>query len=134
MQRPYRSFATAIAASAGLYVAQHMYRKSLRAQKGELDEPSVVNRPAARSLFRIPNAALGMAYYGLQLSALAFGDVPAIRRGILAASTLALAQSMYLMFSLLFVTRMPCPYCWTGHAVNVLLFALAVTDRPDSDG
>jgi len=134
MKRPYRSLATAIAASTGLYVAQHMYRKSLRAQKGELDEPSVVDRPAARSLFGIPNATLGIAYYGLQLSALALEDLPAIRRGTLAASTLALAQSMYLMYSLLFVTRMPCPYCWTGHAVNVLLFALAVSAKPDSEG
>jgi uncharacterized membrane protein len=126
MKRPYRTLAAALAAGTGLYAAQHMYRKSRRAEKGELDEPSVVERPAARSLFGIPTAAFGIAYYGLQLSALPLYGSPLVRRGVLAASALALAQSAYLMFSLLFVTRMPCPYCWTGHAVNVLLFALAV--------
>lgn len=133
MERPYRTFAVAIAAGSGMYVAQHMYRKSRRAEKGELDEPSVVERPAARSLFGIPNAAFGIAYYGLQLAQLPFAGAPWVRRGILAASGLALAQSVYLMYSLLFVTRMPCPYCWTGHAVNVLLFSLAVADNVEGD-
>ena len=126
MEPPYTKLATALAAGAGLYAAQYMYRKSRRAQKGELDEPSVVERPAARSLFGIPTAAFGIAYYGLQLSALPFGGSKVVRRGVLAASTLALAQTMYLMYSLLFVTRMPCVYCWTSHAVNVVLFALAL--------
>ncbi len=129
MKRPYRMFATVIAAGTGMYVAQHMYRKSRRAEKGELDEPSIVERPAARSLFGVPNAAFGIAYYGLQLAALPMSGSPWIRRGILAASALALAQSVYLMYSLLFVTRMPCPYCWTGHSVNVLLFSLAVAEN-----
>jgi len=126
MERPYRTLAVALAAGTGLYAAQHMYRKSRRAEKGELDEPSVVERPAARSLFGFPTAAFGIAYYGLQLSALPMSGSPVVRRGVLAASALALAQSAYLMYSLVFVTRMPCPYCWTGHAANVLLFALAV--------
>ena len=125
MGRSPRSFATAVTAGTGLYVAQYMYRKSRRAEKGELDEPSIVERPAARGPFGIPNAAFGIAYYGLVLSALPFGRFPAVRRCALAASALALAQSLYLMYSLLFVTKMPCPYCWTGHAVNVILFVLA---------
>jgi uncharacterized membrane protein len=33
------------------------------------------------------------------------------------------------MYSLLFRTRMPCPYCWTGHALNVALFALVLAER-----
>jgi uncharacterized membrane protein len=133
MERPYRVFATAAAAGTGMYVAQHMYRKSRRAEKGELDEPSIVERPAARSLFGIPNAAFGIAYYGLYLALLPFAGSPRVRRGILAAAGLALAQSAYLMYSLLYVTRMPCPYCWTGHAVNIVLFALALTDNARGD-
>jgi uncharacterized membrane protein len=125
--------ATAVAAGAGLYVAQHMYRKSRRAEKGELDEPSIVERPAARLLFGIPNAAFGIAYYGLQLSALPFAGSPTVRRVVLAASALALTQSVYLMYSLLFVTRMPCPYCWTGHAANIVLFALAVSANAEAE-
>jgi uncharacterized membrane protein len=126
MKPLFRKLTTATAAGAGLYVAQYMYRKSRRAQNGELDEPSVVERPAARSLFGIPTAAFGLAYYGLQIAALPFSDSRAVRRGVLAASALALAQTVYLMYSLLLVTRMPCAYCWTGHAVNGLLFALAL--------
>jgi len=126
MQPAKTKLATALTAGAGLYVAQYMYRKSRRAQKGELDEPSVVERPAARSLFGIPTSAFGLLYYGLQLAALPVRDAKAVRRGVLAASSLALAQSLYLMYSLLFVTRMPCPYCWTAHALNVALFALAL--------
>ena len=132
MERSYRTLATALAAGSGLYVAQYMYRKSRRAERGELEEPSVVERPAARSLFGIPTAAFGIAYYGLQITALPVGGSRAVRRGILAASARALAQSVYLMYSLLFVTRMPCVYCWTGHALNVLLFLLAVdANRPE---
>lgn len=126
------SFATALAAGTGLYVAGHMYRKSRRAEKGELDEPSIVERPAARSLFGIPNAAFGIAYYGLHLVTLPFLGSQTVRRGVVAASALALAQSLYLMYSLLFVTRMPCPYCWTGHAMNVALFCLAVARNTDT--
>src|SRR5664279_4426856 len=109
---PSTKLATALCAGAGLYVAQYMYRKSRRAEKGELDEPSVVERPAARSLFGIPTAAFGLIYYGLQLAALPVRETKAVRRGVLAASSLALAQSLYWMYSLLFVTRMPCAYCW----------------------
>jgi uncharacterized membrane protein len=126
MERLRFTLATAVAAGTGLYVAQHMYRKTRRAERGELDEPSVVERPAARALFAIPNAAFGMAYYGLMLSTLPWAGSRLVRRGTLAASALALALSAYLAYSLLFVTRMPCPYCWTGHAANVVLFALAL--------
>jgi uncharacterized membrane protein len=34
--------------------------------------------------------------------------------------------SAVLAYSLLFVTRMPCTYCWTSHAINwTLAFCLA---------
>jgi uncharacterized membrane protein len=122
----FNRLAAGLVAGTGVYVAQYMYRKSRRAQKGELDEPSVVERPAARSLFGVPTAAFGLAYYGFRLCALPFDGSKAVRRGVLTASALALAQSLYLMYSLLFVTRMPCTYCWTGHALNALLFALAL--------
>src|SRR5664279_3999534 len=121
-----KKLATALTAGAGLYVAQYMYRKSRRAEKGELEEPSVVERPAARSLFGIPTAAFGLAYYGLQAAAVLVPDSKTLRRGVLGTSALALAQSLYLAYSLLFVTRMPCPYCWTAHALNAVLFALAL--------
>ncbi len=101
-----------------------MYRKALRAERGELAEPSVVERPAARLFFGIPNAAIGLAYYGGVLAALPFAGRPLVRRALRTGASLAATQSAYLAYSLLFVTRMPCPYCWTAHAANAVLAAL----------
>jgi uncharacterized membrane protein len=50
---------------------------------------------------------------------------------VLAAAAGAAAFSAYLAYSLLFVTRMPCVYCWTGHVVNWSLVLLAVLARPE---
>lgn len=124
-----RKCALAAAAGAGLYVASHMQRKIARAEAGELDEPSIVERPAARAAFGISNAAFGLAYYGALLAAVPFYDARPVKRTLLGASSLALAMSLYLAYSLLFRTRMSCPYCWTGHGLNVALFALILTDR-----
>ena len=123
-----RRVAAAVAAALGCYVAGFMYRKAIRAERGELAEPSIVEKPAARMFFGIPNAAIGLAYYGGVLAALPFADRPIVRSGLRAAAGLAALQSAYLAYSLLFVTRMPCPYCWSGHAINALLLGLFLTD------
>jgi len=36
----------------------------------------------------------------------------------------AAVTSVYLGYSLLYVTRRSCPYCWTSHVVNWCLVAL----------
>jgi uncharacterized membrane protein len=123
-----RKLALAAAAGAGLYVADHMQRKVRRARAGELDEPSIVERPAARAAFGVSNAAFGLAYYGALLAAVPLSDKPPVKRAMLAGSSLALAMSLYLMYSLAFRTRMPCPYCWTGHALNIVLFSLTLSN------
>jgi len=38
--------------------------------------------------------------------------------------TLALLRSLYLAYSLIFVTKIPCPLCFTSHAINLILFAV----------
>jgi uncharacterized membrane protein len=48
----------------------------------------------------------------------------------LAAAAAAAAFSAYLAYSLLFVTRMPCVYCWTSHVVNFSLILLVALARP----
>jgi uncharacterized membrane protein len=114
----------------GLYLSAFMFRKMRRAARGELDEPSVVQTPRARALGGVPNAALGSTYYiSLAVATLAFG-VPGVWLAALSASVLAAGLSLYLAYSLLFVTRMPCLYCWTSHAINLLLPLLVFGARP----
>jgi uncharacterized membrane protein len=108
----------------GLYVSIVMQSKAIRARAGTIDEPSVVQTPRATVIGRVPNSTIGIAYYALLAIAAFFLDVPAVRVGALAAAALAAAMSVYLAYSLLFVTRMPCAKCWTGHVVNWTLLAL----------
>jgi len=108
----------------GFYASAFMARKAARDARGELTEASVVQRPAARVLGGVPNAWLGLAYYALLAAALPFLGNHSVWVVALAAAALAAAMSLYLGYSLLFVTRMPCPYCWTSHAVNWLLALL----------
>jgi len=107
----------------GLYASAFMARKAARDARGELTEPSVVQRPAARAIGGIPNAWLGLAYYVALAVATPFLGNHIVWLGAMTAGLLAAAMSLYLAYSLLFVTRMPCPYCWTSHVAN---WALAV--------
>ncbi len=114
----------------GLYASGFMTLKAARAARGELRERSVVETPRARSFGGAPNAALGLVYYGaLALATLLFA-VPAMWALALGAALGAAAFSAYLAYSLLFVTRMPCVYCWTGHVVNWTLIVLVLLARP----
>ncbi len=102
----------------GLYAALFMLRKSVKAGRGELREPSVVQTPRARLLGRIPNALLGAVYYPAFGVAVWFADRPWEILTLLTICAFAAAVSSVLGYSLLFVTRMPCLYCWTSHAIN----------------
>jgi uncharacterized membrane protein len=107
----------------GLYASLFMLAKSRRAAKGLLQEPSVVQSPRARLLWGIPNSAVGVAYY--PLVALAVWLLPAnslLPALVLAAA--AAAMSFVLAYSLLFITKMPCPFCWTSHGINWSLLVL----------
>lgn len=104
----------------GLYASVFMYRKALADRAGLLREPSVVQRPAARLIFGVPNAVLGIVYYAF-LGVAIWLAADGLWIILLGAAAAAAAMSLYLAYSLLFVTRMACPYCWTGHAVNWLL-------------
>lgn len=105
----------------GLYVAAYMFRKARLAAQGRLTEPSVVESPRARALGGISNAAFGVAYYPLVAAATVGFHVPGVWLVTVLASLSAAAFSVYLAYSLLFVTKRPCPYCWSGHLVNWLL-------------
>lgn len=122
-------FAVALLCLVGFYVSIRMYRKAGLAERGLLDEPSIVFSPRARVVGGVPNAAVGLAYYAALFVASFFLDQPPVRTASIVASILASALSVFLAYSLVAVTRKPCPYCWTGHVVNWLLLILLVAYR-----
>ena len=111
-----RTIITALCAI-GLYASVFMLRKSRRAQRGQLTEPSVVQTQRARIFAGQPNALYGSAYYPLVIAGvwLLHGRAVLFLEAI---ALLAAATSLYLAYSLLFVTRMSCPFCWTAHIIN----------------
>jgi len=111
----------------GVYASAFMFRKARQAAQGQLSEPSVVHTPAARTIGGVPNAAFGLIYYPLvALGTLAGLWLPAARLATLGGASLAALFSLYLAYSLLFVTRRACPFCWTGHTANWLIWCLAL--------
>lgn len=117
--------AITICCGVGLYVSLFMLRKSQRAARGELEGPSVVKTPRAH-LFGVPNSLLGAIYYPALAAAvwLVHGVVPEI--AVLLAVLAAAGTSVALAYSLLCITRRPCPYCWTSHGVNWTLLGLCL--------
>ena len=107
----------------GLYASLFMLNKSRRAARGEIKGPSVVKTPRAH-LFGVPNSLLGSIYYPALAIAIWFVHAPVAEIVLLAAVGLAAGTSVVLAYSLLFVTRRECPYCWTSHAVNWCLLLL----------
>ena len=106
-----------------LYASLFMLNKSRRAARGEVEGPSVVKTPRAH-LFGVPNSLVGSLYYpGLALAVwLVRGTISELV--LLMAAFAAAATSAYLAFSLIYVTRRECPYCWTAHIVNWCLLGL----------
>ena len=102
----------------GLYASLFMLAKTRRAERGELTEPSVVQSPRARLYGGLPNALLGAAYYPLVVAAVWIGPARPFAIAVVAAVAVAAVTSLVLAYSLLFVTKRPCPYCWTAHAIN----------------
>ena len=95
-----------------------MLRKSIRAQHGEVKGPSVVKSPRSKLFAGLPNALFGVLYY---VGVVAVVWLAQSRIWFIAAELAALfaaGTSVYLAYSLLYVTKKWCPYCWTAHAVN----------------
>ena len=89
-----------------------------------LDEKSclkVLETPRAK-IFGIPNSAFGLGIYGYLMLA---GNALAPQWGLF-LTALALGRSVFLAYSLLFVTRIPCKLCFTTHAINLTLFVIFV--------
>lgn len=91
----------------------------------------VLETPRAK-LFGIPNSVFGIVLYAYL--ALLFLPVPLKGTGTfwgtgtlfwnlaVVATALAGLRSLYLAYSLIFVTKVPCPLCFTSHVINLILF------------
>ncbi|HEV3153942.1 MAG TPA: vitamin K epoxide reductase family protein [Candidatus Baltobacteraceae bacterium] len=105
----------------GFYASVFMLRKSVLDAQGRLTEPSVVQSPRAKLFGGVPNAFVGTLYY----PALAAVSWAAHSRGAFtvafAACVAAAATSLFLAYSLLFVTKRNCVFCFISHGVNVAL-------------
>lgn len=100
----------------GAYASVFMYRKGRLAERGLLDEPSVVQRPRARLFGGVPNAAIGIVYYAAIL--LGIWSVHGPLWFLLeAAAALAAGTSLFLATSLM-RARLDCRFCWASHVVN----------------
>jgi uncharacterized membrane protein len=108
----------------GLYASLFMLAKTRRAELGLLEEPSVVQRPAARLYGGVPNALIGCIYYPALAIAVWFGHGQIVSLIVLIIAAFAAVTSAVLAYSLLFITKRPCPYCWAAHAVNWTLVTI----------
>lgn len=110
----------------GAYAAIFMFRKQRRFESGAEAGDSVVIRPAAR-LLGVSNASLGVGYYVGVLFAYPWLYDRLLFLGVLVAASLAAVMSLVLAYSLLFVTRRACVFCWIGHMVNWLILVILLT-------
>jgi uncharacterized membrane protein len=94
---------------------------------GEQTCASIVFTPRAR-VFGLPNSLLGQVFYLALLTAVV-GDFLFTKPFVyvyLLASLVTVLLGMYLSYSLLFMTRVPCKLCFTSHGINLVIFILLV--------
>ena len=95
-----------------------MLRKHIRAEHGEVKGPSVVKSPRARLFAGLPNALFGVLYYCAIVVVVWAAHARIWLYLAEAAALFAAGTSVYLAYSLLYVTKRSCPYCWSAHAIN----------------
>lgn len=80
---------------------------------------TVLGTPRAK-LLGLPNSVFGMAVYSYLLLDLFFFP-PGLG---LVLTAFAVLRSVYLAYSLFFVTKIPCPLCLISHGINLILFGM----------
>jgi uncharacterized membrane protein len=94
---------------------------------GEETCASIVFTPRAR-VFGLPNSLLGQVFYVALIVGVG-GDFlfmePLVYLYLL-ASLVTVFLGIYLSYSLLFLTRVPCKLCFTSHGINLVIFILLV--------
>lgn len=95
---------------------------------GEQTCATIVFTPRAR-VFGLPNSLLGQIFYAALWVGLAAGflfSIPAYYLYLL-ASLVTVGLGLYLTYSLLFLTRVPCRLCFATHAINFVIFVILWT-------
>jgi uncharacterized membrane protein len=77
----------------------------------------IIDTPRAK-LFGVPNSVFGIGLYAYLILNL-FVHFPVIIALVLLS--FAVIRSIYLAYSLIFVTKVPCPLCFTSHVINIIL-------------
>lgn len=80
---------------------------------------TVLGTPRAK-LLGLPNSLFGIFLYLYLILDLFFFPPQAALIFLL----FALLRSIYLAYSLIFVTKVPCPLCFTSHGINLVLFLM----------
>ena len=86
---------------------------------------SIVFTPRAR-VFGLPNSLLGQVFYVALFVGVPLGflENSILFRLYLGASLVTVVLGLYLSYSLLFITRVRCPLCFTSHGLNAAIFVL----------
>ncbi len=93
---------------------------------GNAECGDVLRSPQA-NILGIPNTLVGIGYYTLMGAAAVFRllagrwPVPWL---LLAAVGAGVVASIYLLYTLLYVLRQPCPYCIVAHMINGSIAAM----------
>jgi len=111
----------------GFVTSLLMHRKAAADKAGLLSEASVVQTSRARLFGGVDNAAIGLVYYPAVLIGSFFLANPLMLIAVVIAASLAALVSLYLAYSLLFITKMPCPLCMISHVINLAIVAILLT-------
>ncbi len=95
---------------------------------GEKSCTSILNAPDGH-LFGLPNAVIGMLYFGWVLGITLFNHGNrTLKIMTLGVSLATLFVSAYLLYSLKFRLKARCPLCILSHACTIALFVLLTID------
>lgn len=92
----------------------------------------VLDSPNA-SLFGLPNAELGLMYFSILMGAITIRILtgkwvkPWLFLGFM---VVGLFYSIFLLYDMLFILGVPCPYCILAHTSNLLIFVLFTLSNP----
>ncbi len=91
---------------------------------GEQTCATIVFTPRAK-VFGLPNSVLGQTFYlSIMTGALAGLLEHNLLKLYLLASAITVAMGIYLTYSLLFLTRVPCKLCFISHFINLTIFII----------
>ena len=102
---------------------------------GEKTCATIVFTPRAR-VFGVPNSVLGQLFYPVIVAGTVEGFLftfPIFHLALL-ASLVTVLLGLFLTYSLLFLTRVPCVLCFTSHSINFIIFALLLLEKNSVSG